>query len=129
MNSIRKQLLVKTYSFNELLPLWRQGRFTLDEILTLIQRTLTSFRARAMRLDYKLLPLTDLEEADFLREEYVDMETFKLIAELAHDKSVAYRAVDHVLKQFSLLELRLYQMEQDFSEIEQELETVPFYFN
>lgn len=124
----RKRNYVRAYSFLELLTLWKQQKFTVEEVIDPTMEALKAFKVRALRLDYKLLPLTDVDELDYL-DEYMDMETLQLIENLPRNMKTAYKAVDHLLEQFAIMELRLIQMEQDYDEIAYELDFTASYLN
>lgn len=118
------------YTFNDLLQLWRQGRLTLDEIIEPMLRAMIAFKNRTTKLDYKLLPLTSVDEVDVMDDDpYIDPETLELLDVLPQDQTVAYKAVDHVLERFALMELKLLKMERDYDEIAREIDTTTSHLN
>lgn len=124
----RKRNYVRAYSFMELLTLWKQQKFTLEEVIDPTMEALKAFKVRVLQLDFKLLPLTDVDELDYL-DEYMDMETLQMIETLPTNVKATYKAVDHLLGQFALMELRLIQMEHDYDEIAYELDFTGSYLN
>ncbi|MDM8532369.1 hypothetical protein QUF63_14435 [Anaerolineales bacterium HSG25] len=126
--------MIHQYSFTDLLPLWRQNQFTLEEVVEPIILALMAFKDRAHKLDYKLLVMTvnsgaDADVVETIVDEFIDYQTIQLMDKLPQNKAAAHQAVNHILERFTLMELRLLHMEREYEMIADDLDTTSYLLN
>jgi hypothetical protein len=110
------------HTFTELLFLWQADKFTLTEMSELLPQAVVVFRERAARLDYKIMAMAASEQVEWRAEDALDVGLQEVTIPVIYDYLSAYRAVNHLLEQFMLMELKFIKLERDYERLAQELD-------
>jgi len=110
------------HTFTELLFLWQEDKFTLTEISDLLPQVVMIFRERAARLDYKIMGMAANEQVEWRGGDGVDVGMHEVVIPTIYDYPSAYRAVNQLLEQFMLMELKFLKLERDYERLAQELD-------
>jgi len=116
-----------TYTFNELLHLWKDGFFSIEEVMDPIFQTIDSFKTRTSHLDFKLLPLliytnTPVNDEE-VATETLDDDDIKILGHLPFNLKTACLAIDQILEKFAVMEMKLIKMERDYERMARQVDT------
>ncbi len=117
---------MKPYTFEELYQYWQRGAFTLDEMIEQIMQTMTQFRNRSNRLDYKLIPFQAEDEVPPDDTDIMEAEAIGMLKALRHDERVAYRLIDYILDRCIKLEHQLIKLERDYDTLARKMDQTLF---
>ena len=117
------------HTFTELLFLWQEDKFTLTEISELLPQAVVVFRERAARLDYKIMAIAASEQVEWRAGDTLDVGLHEVVIPTIYDYPSAYRAVNHLLEQFMLMEMKFLKLERDYERLAQELDTTASHWN
>lgn len=121
------------YSFIELQELWKRGALTLEECLTQVLHAMVRFEARKAQLDFKMLPYKSTEGESQTWQSYealkAQAESGELLQAIEQDKRTTYQAMDFILEQFAVLELKFMQMEREAEELIRKRDTSSSHLN
>ncbi len=122
------------YTFNELLHLWKDGFFSIEEVMNPIFQTMDSFKTRTSHLDFKLLPLliytnTTVND-DNVATETLDDDDVKIFEPHApFNLKIAKRAIGDILQKFAIMEMKLIKMERDYERMASQVDTTNSHLN
>ncbi len=133
MSKRARQLPDAGHSFIDLQRLWKQGNYTLEECLTQLLHAIVRFEARKNQLDFKLRQFSAPEDVvnamDAFEVQQIKTESEQYLTAISEDKRKLYEAMNFILEQLAVLEMRFIQLEREFDALATQLDNKRSYLN